>query len=235
VADRVPVSLVLTVVLAAVVTAAALAGAAVIGQRAGELPTATASRVSGQPGSVAASGCLVEPCTVLATASVGGTTVDLVVDAGGSPGRLRIGGSSTGQLVETTITELGVRLTADSLQCVAGGPAACLVRGEHAEGVAGQVVVGRSGSWRVLQKPYVSDAGYLVLANIDDDAVPEVVAAQYDCAGSADCSRRPVFAQVFALEGQVLGCTKTYPKVARLPGYPQVQLTEAQLVSCSVR
>jgi hypothetical protein len=233
VAGRVPRSLTVAVVLCAVVAAGALAGAAAVRLRAGGSAAAPVTSEKSEPtGGVGVSGCRIEPCQVLATASVGGTRVELVADAGGTSGRLRIGGPSTGQVIETTTTEMGVALTSSSLQCLPGGPAACLVRGDHAEGTAGQVVVGRSGNWSALEKPYVSSAGYLGLANVNDDSAPEVIAAQYDCAGAADCSRRPVFAQVFALNGAELGCTKNYQKVDKLPGHPLVALTKAQLTPC---
>lgn len=230
-AGRAPRSLALAAALSALVAAGALVGAAAVGSSSGVPPDAGGDR-SSQVGTPGAAECQAETCQVLASVSIAGTTVELLVDAGGGSGRLRIGGASTGQMVETIVMEMGVTLTVDSLQCVAGGPAACLVRGAHAEGTAGQVVVGRSGSWRALKKPYVSDAGYLALANVDDDSAPEVVAAQHDCAGAADCSRQPVLAQVYELDGSMLGCTKSYPRVDRLPGYPQVRPTKSQLGPC---
>jgi hypothetical protein len=234
VAARTPRSLIVTVVVAAVVAASALAGAAIVRSRAtgqaapgtGANPPATST--------VGPQGCLIEPCQVLATTSVGGTAVELVADAGAASGRLRVGGPTSGQVIETTITETGVILTTDSLQCIAGGPAACLIKGRHGGGLAGEVVVGRSDSWSALQKPFVSDAGYLALANVDGDAEPEVLAAQHDCANvdPAACAGRPVFVQVFALNGTAQGCTRGYPKVDRLPGYPTVEVTSAQLTPC---
>lgn len=232
-AGRVPRSLAMAVVLCAVVAAGAFAGAAAVRLRASESAAASVTSENSEPAAAGGSGCRLEPCEVLATESVGGTTVELVVDADVTSGRLRIGGSSTGQVIETTITEMGVTLTSDSLQCVAGGPAACLVRGEYPEGTAGQVVVGRAGNWSALEKPYVSNAGYLGLANVNDDSAPDVIAAQYDCAGAQDCSHRPVFAQVFGLNGAEVGCTKNYARVDKLPGHPLVVLTRAQLTPCS--
>ncbi len=53
---------------------------------------------------------------------------------------------------------------------------ACLIRAGYHGGTAGQVVVGRSGKWSSLAKPFVSDAGYLVLAQVTADVGPEVIA-----------------------------------------------------------
>jgi hypothetical protein len=235
VAARTPRSLIVAIVVAAVLAAGALTAAAVLRWRstatAGTPPTSTKPPATATVGT---SGCLTEPCRVLATTTVGGTTVELVADAGATSGRLRVGGPTSGRVIETTITDMGVTLTTDSLQCVAGGPAACLIKGRHGDGLAGQVVVGRSDSWSPLEKPYVSDAGYLALANTDGDVEPEILAAQRDCSGSdpAACAGRPVFVQVFTLAGAVAGCTRTYSRVDRLPGYPTVHLTPAQLGPC---
>jgi hypothetical protein len=178
-------------------------------------------------------GCLKEPCTVLATTTVGGTGVELVADAGFTSGRLRIGGVTSSDVIEATITGMGVKLAADSLQCIPGGPAACMIKGKHENGLAGQVVVGRSGNWSPVEKPFLSDAGYLALGNVGSDSAPEVLAAQHDCGGAGnDCASRPVFLQVFKYTGTVVGCTKNYPRLNRLPGYPAVHVAEPELSPC---
>jgi hypothetical protein len=233
VAGRTPRAVIVAIVLSVLVAAGALGGAAVLRWRAAH--PAAAPVTSGKPpasSGVGPSGCLREPCQVLASTTVGGTSVELVADAGGTSGRLRVGGLNSGSVIEATITEMGVTLAADSLQCLPGGPAACLIRGRHDGGIAGQVVVGRSDSWSALEQRYVSNAGYLALVNLDGDVVPEILAAQHDCSAAVDCASRPVFAQVFALTGQVLGCTRNYPKLDRLPGSPGVPLTKAQLTQC---
>lgn len=227
-----PRSVLVTVVLALLVAAGALGGAGVIRWRAAQSAAtpATSQKPPATP-AVGVSGCAVEPCRVLATSTVGGTAVELVADAGERSGRLRVGGPTSGSVIEATITDMGVTLTPDSLQCIAGGPMACLIRGEHDGGIAGQVAVGRSDKWSALETTFVSDAGYLALANINGDSAPEVLAAQF-----ADCPRTgggcPVHLQVFALAGKVLGCTKTYPKLDKLPGIGGVRLTEAALTPC---
>jgi hypothetical protein len=233
VAGGTPRSVVVTAVLAVLVTAGALGAAGAIRWRAAE--SAGAAQTSQKPpasGVVGVSGCLVDPCTSLASTTLGGTTVELTADAGARSGRLRIGSTSSGTVIETTITELGVTLTSESLQCVAGGPAACLIRGKpDGGGLVGQIVVGRSDSWSLTEKTYLSDAGYLVLANIDGDAAPEILAAQH-----AHCARSdptcPVFMQVFAIAGTVVRCTKDYPRLDKLPGYAGVKITQALLSPC---
>jgi hypothetical protein len=212
---------------------------------AGALVTATQLRepAAAPPGTTSPSptepdagvdGCVVEPCQVLATAPVAGTTVELVADAGARSGRLRIGGPSSSEVIEATITDMGVTLTASSLQCVAGSLSACMVRGGYDGGTAGQVVVGRSGKWSSLDKPFVSDAGYLTLAQVTADVGPEVLAVQHDCdrATTPDCTGTPVFAQIFVLAGGEAGCSTEYDSLESLPGFPNVELRPADLGSC---
>ncbi len=233
-ARRVPRSMIVATVLAVLVTAGALAGAVAIRWRAADAAgTPLTSEKSPTTSSVGVDGCLKEPCTVLKTTTVGGTTVELLADAGGTSGRLRIGGVSSGEVIEATITGMGVKLTDESLQCVPGGPAACMIKGKHQNGLAGQVVVGRSGNWSPVEKPFLSDAGYLALGNVDSDSAPEVLAAQHDCGNAdTDCASRPVFLQVFKYTGTVLGCTKNYPRLNRLPGHPNVHVAQPELSPC---
>jgi hypothetical protein len=225
--------MIVATVLAVLVTAGALAGAAAIRWRAadaaGTPPTSEKPPTTG----VGVNGCLKDPCTVLASTTVGGSGVELVADAGATSGRLRIGGFTSSQVIETTITGMGVTLTADSLQCVPGGPAACLIKGKHADGLAGEIVVGRSGNWSAVEKPFLSDAGYLALGNVDGDSAPEVLAAQHDCGNAdADCAARPVFLQVFTYTGTAVGCTKNYPRLDKLPGWPTVHVAARELNPC---
>jgi hypothetical protein len=231
---RVPPSLIVTVVLSLLVAAGALVGAGALRLHAAR--TAQGPSTSGKPGAnpLGSSGCLVDPCRVLGTATVGGTSMDLVADAGARSGRLRIGGPNSSQVIPATVTETGVILTEDSLRCMAGGPSACLIMGRLPdERVVGQTVVGRADNWASGQT-YVSNAGYLALANVDGDASPEILAAQHDCASSdpAACAGRPVRIQAFDLSGSVVGCTRTYTGLERLPGFPVVKVTTADLGSC---
>jgi hypothetical protein len=226
-------ALITAAVLAVLVAGGALVGARIVGERRDAAPPASSR--SAQPTSVGIRGCRVEPCKVLASAAVAGTTVELVADAGARSGRLRIGGPSSGTVIETTVTELGVTLTRSSLVCVARALSACLVRGEYEGGTAGQVVVGRSGNWSSLAKPFVSDAGYLALAEVTGRlSGPEVVAVQHACDRTSDagCPDAPVFAQVFATTGVEVRCTGFYPDLSALPGYPAVKLTDLDLSPC---
>lgn len=236
-AGRVPRSMIVAVVLAIVVAAGAVGGAAAVRWRANDSAgTPPTSQKPPPTSGVGVNGCLTEQCHVLASTTVGATSVELVADAGLASGRLRIGGAATGQVFEATITggTNGVKLTAESLQCIAGGPAACMIRGKRPDGsIAGEIIVGRSGDWSRQETQFISDAGYLVLANTDADSAPEVIAAQHDCGNmDSDCSTRPVFAQVFAFNGTAVGCTKNFPKLDRLPGYPTVHVTGQQLSPC---
>jgi hypothetical protein len=226
-----PRSLIVAVVIATAVAAGALAASAALRARAsGPSIPATTTPTSANASPVGVSGCLAEPCAVLGTATVGGTLIELVADKGAASGRLRVGGPNSGQVIETTITDMGVKLTTDSLQCLAGGPSACLIRGERDGEVDGQVVVGRSDSWSALERPFVSEAGYLVLANIDAGAAPEVLAAQHGCqAGDpGSCTATWIHLQAFAFTGPVLGCTGSYRRLQDVPAH----VTAAQLRPC---
>lgn len=222
-----PRAVLVTAALGAVVFAAALGGAAVLRARATDGAEAVASPPTTTTG---ASGCLREPCQVLGTEAVGGASVELVADAGGASGRLRVGGPSGGQVIEVTITEDGAVLGPGSLLCRAGAMSACLVRGAGEQGVTGQVVVSRSGVWNALEAVYLSSAGHLTIAEVDATFTgPEIVAVQHDCGG---CGQGQVHAQVFSLTGEEAGCSRSYPSVADLPGHPEPALTKAQLRPC---
>lgn len=233
-ASRTPWAVVVAAVVSALVAGGALLGAHLVReQRAG---AAGSPAPSSTTSAVEQAGCRVEPCRVVASARVAGTTVELVSDAGGGSGHLRIGGPSSSEVIDVTVTELGVNLTKSSLQCVARALSACIVRGAYEGGTAGQVVVGRSGKWRLLSKPFVSGAGYLALVDIArSESGPEVLAAQYECglATAAECTGMPVFVQVFAIaSGTEVGCTRAYDSVDSLPGFPEVTLFAGELTSC---
>ena len=228
--------MVLAAVLAALVAGGALVAAAVVRDRdaAGPAePTDPPATTSSGPGR---DGCLVEPCQVLATVPIGGTVVELVADAGGRSGRLRIGDAAGARdVIEATITDRGATLTGESLQCVAGTLAACVLRGTVSGGATeGQVVVGRSGKWNALSTSFVSDAGYLALADLTLDVGPEVVAVQHRCdrATTADCSGTRVYAEVYSMQSALLGCTRNYTRLDSMPGFPNVDLADAILEPC---
>ncbi|MGH3877343.1 MAG: hypothetical protein ACRDSK_09950 [Actinophytocola sp.] len=223
------------VIVVAVLSALVAGGALVAAHQARDRPAATSTppSASTSPSQVDVDGCVREPCAVLATVPVAGTTVELVADRGARSGRLRIGGPNSSEVIEVTVTDLGVRLTRESLQCVVSALSACVVRGSYEGGTAGQVVAGRSGKWSSLTKPFVSDAGFLALAQVTVDSGPEVVAVQHDCDRAAtDCAGTPVFAQVFTMGGAEAGCTRDYSSVEALPGFPAVEIRSDQLSPC---
>ncbi|HEX2130606.1 MAG TPA: hypothetical protein VHH15_03535 [Actinophytocola sp.] len=231
---RTPWAVVVTALLAAVVAVGALVGAAVVREQRAAGPPSTSTPAPPPPSPpVGVSGCLLEPCRVLDRVPVAGTTVELVADRGARSGRLRIGGPQSSEVIEATVTDLGVTLTASSLQCVARAMSACILRGEYEGGLAGQVVVGRSGKWSSLRKPFVSSAGYLALAEVTSrQSGLELIAVQYDC-DRAECADASVFAQVFAVaSGRELGCTGSYEIVEYLPGYPEITLSGDDLSEC---
>jgi hypothetical protein len=208
-------SVIVTVIVALLVVAGALGGAAYLRMRS----EAQATPSSTAPPPPAATTCHAEPCHVLASASVGSTQIDLVADAGDHSGRLRIGDL----FIESTITDRGAVLTGDSLQCVAGATSACLIRGDlNPGGKLGEVVVGRSGKWQLTAQPYLSNAGYLALTDVTGEGTPEVIVAQ-----------RGFYVQVFPLDGGNPTCTKPVAKLTQLPGWPTVKPPTAQLKPCS--
>jgi hypothetical protein len=211
-----PWAVVITIAVSALVAAGALATSATLRHR----DTASATTDETTPPvttGVGVGGCKVEPCTVLATAQVGGTAVDLVADRDGRSGRLRIGGAGASKVVEAMITGMGAVLTPDSLQCVADTLSACLLRGRSGDGVVGQVVAGRSAAWSELSQPFLSNAGYLVLAQVTPDPGPEILVAQRRCKAGQDCSATAVYLRVYNLRSQDLGCTRDYSRLESLP------------------
>jgi hypothetical protein len=233
--SRRPWPVLVATLLAALVAGSALVTAAVLrADRAGAGDASTTTLPSPMTSGVGVDGCVVEPCSVLATVPVGGTTVQLVADNGATSGRLRIGGAGSSDVIEVTITDGGATLTRDSLECLSGVPATCVVRGQINGQVIGQVVVGRSGKWSSLSQPFVSNAGYLALLNLIPDADPEVLAAQHACDQTVaqDCSTTPVFVEVYNLNSEKVGCTRQYARLESMPGYPAVDLSKATLRGC---
>ena len=232
---RTPTSVVVTIVLALLVAAGSVTAAALLrpSNRSTAPPSRSSTPAPGPDQGIEASACKHEQCKVLGTRVIAGSTVDLVANAGGTTGWLRIGDTGSGRVIKTTITKLGVKLTGSSLQCLAGTIAACLIRGQYEGGVAGEVIVGRSDTWSPLENQFRSTAGYLALSNVDGDASPEIVAVQYDCDGGDTCTSGPVYGQIFQANGTELGCTRHhYAKLENLPGYPNIQLRGVALVNC---
>jgi hypothetical protein len=215
------------------VAAGAVATSAALRNRGVTTTTTTSTTTSATPG-VGVDGCVRKPCTVLADLPVGAARVQLVVDHGGTSGRLRIGGGGASKVVEATITSMGATFAPDSLQCVADTLSACLLRGRSAEGVVGQVVAGRSAQWSELAQPFLSDAGYLALAPVTADVGPEILVAQHRCQrGTQDCAATPVYVRVYNLQSQELGCTVDYRRLESLPAWPNVTLRKTDLKDCA--
>jgi hypothetical protein len=208
-------SVIITLVLALLVVGGALGGAFYL--RSSQQTTEPAPPPAPPP--VTATSCRTEPCSVLVATTLGNTKVELVADAGGKSGRLRINGD---RLIESSVTDRGVRLTESSLECVSASISACLIKGDlPSGGTIGEVVVSRSDKWNLLERSYLSDAGHLSLADVNGEGGPELIAVQ-----------KGYFAQVFLLDGSELGCTRTVAKLEQLPGWPKVKPVKGQLKKC---
>ncbi|GAB3497945.1 hypothetical protein FB471_4544 [Amycolatopsis cihanbeyliensis] len=220
----------LTVLLAAVVTAGALVTAVLLRPRA--TPPAAEEPVRGP--STAARECGDGACRELASARVHGTEVALLAGENGRSARVRVGGPGSDTVLETRITSMGARLDGDSLDCVAAATSVCLVRGSVDGAEIGEVLVSRGDGWRQAERPYFSDAGLIVLDDVTGSGEPEVVVVQHICAqsGSAACRVRPVRAEVFGLGGEQYGCTGSYTAPGHIRGWPDVQVSPRQLRPC---
>ncbi|HEX6358502.1 hypothetical protein [Actinophytocola sp.] len=227
-------AVVITAAASALVAAGALIASAMLRDSGVTTAETTVSTTATTPG-VGMDGCLGEKCTVLATLPVGDTMVELVAEADGTAGRLRIGGAGSSEVIELTVTKLGAALTTESLRCVADSLSACLVGGPYSQGYAAEVVVGRSAQWSEITEPFLSDAGFVTLANVTADPGAEVLTAQHRCDPqvTADCATTPVFVRVHNLRHQELGCTRTYARLDALPGWPTVTLRSTDLKPCA--
>ncbi|MFC4853468.1 hypothetical protein [Actinophytocola glycyrrhizae] len=228
-----PWAVVVTVMVCALVTLGALVTAGVLRhERASTADPVATTTVPPTTSGVGADGCLTRPCVVVGPVPIGGTTVQLVADAGGRSGRVQIGGGGASDVIEVTITKLGAVLGPDSLQCSGGTQSACVVRGDTPDGMLGQIVVGRSGEWASLEKPFASDAGFVAVQDVTGrQSGPEVLVAQHRC-DRPDCAGTPVYVQVFTLRSDSLGCTRDYARLDSIPDWPVVDLTEATLRDC---
>ena len=228
--------MVVTTVVCVLVALGALVTAAVLrNERASTAASDGTTTPSTTTSGAGADGCLAAPCTVVGPIPIGGTTVQLVVDDGGKSGRVQIGGGGASEVIEVTITRLGAVLGPDSLQCTGGSITVCVVRGAAAEGMFGQVVVGRSGKWASVERPFGSDAGYVGAQEVNGRQTgPEVLVAQHRCDPTAtdDCATTPVYLQVFNVQSELLGCTRDYARLESIPGWPAVAFTAAAIRPC---
>jgi hypothetical protein len=101
--------------------------------------------------------------------------------------------------------------------------------------VLGQVVVGRSGKWASLEKPFASDAGFVAVQDVTgQQSGPEVLVAQHRCDRQAttDCADTEVYVQIFSMRSEVLGCTRDYARLESMPGWPDADLADAAVNPC---
>lgn len=213
----VPRSVLFTAVVAALVTVAALVGVASLRLR--ETTGHIEAAVPALPASPAGNECGNGPCRTVASQDVGGKPVDLLADAAGDNGRF----SSGGEIVQTSITELGAQVGPGSLACVTATMSACLISAPLGSGRIGELMVDRGGDWRSVDKPVFSDAGVVVLGNVTGDDAPEVTVVESS----------PPMARVYALDGSEVGCSRTYSRVSQIRGWPAVHLLASDLRSCS--
>lgn len=179
--------------------------------------------------------CGTASCDVIDTAEAGAAKVELLSSPKGKVGKLRITGEGDTQVVDVSITRLGVPLRDDALVCSSGDSRACLVTGPHASGIVGEVFVARGGSWDSVAEPYFSNAGEITLDEVVDGQSPSVVVVKHDCGSDTDldaCQEAPVLAKVYGLGGKVQGCTQDYPWPARIPGWPEIDLAGNDVRSC---
>lgn len=214
---RVPRSVLITVVATAMVTVGVLGGVAVLRVHRN---AANTDAPAAAPLSAASPDCGDGPCRVVARQTVQGTQVQLLADASGANGRF-VGGDGT--VVETAITELGARLTPDSLSCVAATVPVCLISAPMDGGKVAQLVVAHNGNWRSADKPYFSQAGVVTLQNLLGDDTPEVVVVETG----------PVLARVYLADGSVAACTRRYSSTSQIRGWPEVKLLASDLRACT--
>ncbi|MGB3441247.1 MAG: hypothetical protein WBA97_21050 [Actinophytocola sp.] len=216
-----PWAVVVTIVVCALVAVGAVVTAGVVrhGRESSAAPRETTTPTTTSSG-VGADGCLARPCVVHGPVVIGDTKVQLVADAEGRSGRLQIGGGGASYVIEVTITRHGAVLGPDALQCSGGPLSACVVRGPNADGMLGQVVVGRSEKWASVDRPFASGAGFVAVQDISGLQIgPEVLVAQHRCdpATTTDCSGTPVYVQVFTMKSELLGCTRNYARLESIP------------------
>lgn len=231
---RAPRSVLVTVLVALVVVVGALV--VVVAQRPRPDPAVTAPSSPGPAAGQTELECGKVACRTLKAIDIHGTTVTLLDDGQGGSGLITVG-PRVPTVVEVTITALGAKLGPDSLLCLDGGTAACLVQGRQQGGaVVGELISSGGDTWRASERQYLSDASYIGLDDVTGDNVPEVLVVRHECPGStsgtAKCAAAPVLVEVFDLGGDALGCTRKYTSPSQLRGWPTVRLEKADIRTC---
>jgi hypothetical protein len=242
---------VVTLAVAGVVAAAALAGALLLRPRP---DTSSDAGTGGQQLSVGNTSanaplqCDNGPCQLLATAAAGDSTVQLYADDvsptqqnAAQSGRVRFAGKTGPITFETNISQDEAVLTPSSLSCPASQQVpACIVFGEYSQdnqkdGALAEVFVERDGYWvRPSYDIYYSSAGYFTLWPGTAGTPPQVITVQNDCADSDDqCPNPKVYVQLFALGvDSPTGCTKPVGAISLLPGHGTTMPPAADLRAC---
>jgi hypothetical protein len=231
---RAPRSVLVTVLVALVVVIAALV--VVVAQRPRTDATVSAPVSAVPPSGQSTLECGTVSCRTLKAIDVHGTTVSLLDDGEGGSGLVTVG-PQVPTVVEVTITALGVKLGPDSLLCLDGGTAACLVLGRQQGGaVVAELLSSGGDTWRASERQYLSDASYIGLDDVTGDNVPEVLVVRHECpdstSGTAQCAAAPVLVEVFDLGGDALGCTRKYTSPSQLRGWPTVRLEKSDIRAC---
>ena len=224
----------ITVAVAVGLTLLALVGAILLrphqtGSGAGQVVEVPSTAVNAQLR------CDDSSCRSLASTSVAGSTLQLLANASATSGRVRIvTAQGLNSVFETTISQLGATLTAQSLTCVSAVAPACMVSGSGPGGSAGEVFVQTHGDWERADAPYFASGGYVSLRQGGTQGA-EVVTVQVECDSdlTTQCAGAPVYVQVFAVSGATLGCTTPVGRLDRLPGWPNVTVSAGQLHPCS--
>jgi hypothetical protein len=236
-------SLVVTLAVTGVVLVAALAGAVLLRPRpaadntaANRAPITTQSDLREQCGN--------GPCQLLATTTVGDSTVQLLADNlvpsadQTQSGRVRFRGGTGTAVFETNISQDEAVLTHSSLSCLSRPVPACIVFGEYSRnnqkaGALGEVFVQRGGYWtRPSYSLFYSSAGYFTLWEAEGDATPQVITVQNDCP-SGRCANPKVYVQLFSLGvDSPTSCTKPVSAISLLPGHGTVLPPAADLRAC---
>lgn len=236
-------SLVVTLAVTGVVLVAALAGAILLRPQPADDHTAAGhSAITTQ--SDLREQCGNGPCELLATATAGDSTVQLLTDNltpsadQTQSGRVQFRGSTGTAVFETNISQDEVVLTHSSLSCLSGPVSACIVFGEYSQnnekaGALGEVFVQRGGNWvRPSYGLFYSSAGYFTLWEAAGDTAPQVITVQNDCS-TGKCANPKVYVQLFSLGvDSPTSCTKPVSAISLLPGHGTILPPAADLRAC---